>query len=96
MAIERWQIACKPEGKNPGPAPDDAEEGDQGTNMGGMIVYLVGPSGGRQELGRVGFVRANTSNPDQTFGDVLREFVETAREAVKMIAELTTPREGLQ
>jgi hypothetical protein len=50
----------------------------------------------RQEIARVGFVRRNTMNPDAEFADKLREVVDTAREAAKMIAELTTTQEGLQ
>lgn len=85
-----WRIACRPEGRYE-PASGDAES----VNTGGMVVYLVhGPS--RQEIARVGFVRRNTMNPDAEFADKLREVVDTAREAAKMIAELTTTQEGLQ
>jgi hypothetical protein len=85
-----WRIACRPEGRYE-PAADDAES----VNTGGMVVYLVHGSS-RQEIARVGFVRRNTMNPDAEFADKLREVVDTAREAAKMIAELTTTQEGLQ
>jgi hypothetical protein len=87
-----WRIACRPEGRyEPASGDEDAES----VNRGGMIVYLVHASS-RQEIARVGFVRRNTMNPDAEFADKLREVVDTAREAAKMIAELTTTQEGLQ
>ena len=93
-----WRITCKPEGRyEPAPVDDNAPEAErESVNMGGMVVYLVGPGSGRAEIARVGFVRRNTMNPDADFTAKLGEVVETAREAAKMIAELTTTQEGLQ
>jgi len=97
--VETWRITCKPEGRyEPAEVPDDvpADVEPESVNMGGMVVYLVGPGGGRQEIARVGFVRRNTQNPDESFAEKLHDVVDTAREAAKMIAELTTTQEGLQ
>lgn len=89
-----WRIACRPEGRYE-LTEGDTDEERESVNTGGMIVYLM-HGGTRQEIARVGFVRRNTMNPEAEFADKLREVVDTAREAAKMIAELTSTQEGLQ
>ena len=75
-----WQIAVKPQGENPGK--------EEGRNDGGMIVYLLGPNGLREEVKRVAFVRENSNRPDMPFDEALADTMRTARAAVDTVNEL--------
>jgi hypothetical protein len=87
-----WKVLVEPEGRNPGPPPEGEEppkEGAQGTNQGGMVVYLTGAHGGRHEVARVAWVRRNSKNPDTAFEEQLRAEVDKAKKAVEVMEELT-------
>lgn len=79
-----WKISAKPEGRNGG-----------GKNEGGMVVYLVS-AGGREEVERVAFDRANSKNPDVTYEDQLDMTVGKARKSIEVLAELTAGAGELQ
>jgi hypothetical protein len=81
-----WKVVMRPEGRNPAPDPD-AEDGSQGRNEGGMVIYLEN-GGVREEVGRVAFERANSTHPEVEFKDQLRVEVGKAQDAVAALAEL--------
>jgi hypothetical protein len=81
-----WKVVIRPEGNNPAEDPD-AEEGAQGRNEGGMIVYLEN-GGVREEVGRVAFERANSAHPDVDFRTQLRHEVDTATAAVEALRDM--------
>lgn len=81
-----WKIVTEPKGKNPGVLKKAAGEAgvlgnDTADNIGGIIIYLVGEDGVKEELSRVAFVRRNSKNPDTPFKDQLRIEVEKAHAA---------------
>lgn len=75
-----WRIVCKPEGHNPG--------SEEGRNEGGMVVYVSAGTGGREEIGRVAFERANSTHPDVSYADQLSTFMEAARETIRLMEDL--------
>jgi hypothetical protein len=83
-----WRIECRPEGHNPGT--------EDGRNEGGMVVYVVGGAGGREEIGRVAFERNNSTHPDVTYADQLSTYMEAARETIRMITDLQAEAGVLQ
>jgi len=82
-----WKVVMRPEGNNPAPDPD-AEEGSQGRNEGGMVIYLEN-AGVREEVSRVAFVRENSTHPDVSFTDALQAEMNTAHAAVDALKEWT-------
>ena len=89
--MPEMRVLVEPQGRNPGPLPEgeEAPEGTQGTNQGGMIIYISGSDFGRQEVARVAWVRRNSKNPDVPFADQLRAEVDKAKQAIDVINELT-------
>jgi hypothetical protein len=81
-----WKVVMRPEGRNPAPNPD-AEEGSQGRNEGGMVIYLEN-QGVREEVTRVAFERANSTHPETEFKDQLRAEVSKAHDAVAALREM--------
>jgi hypothetical protein len=103
MKMAGWRIVVEPEGKNPGAPPppvEGAEQTDeipQGTNEGGMIVYLADDGGhSKREVSRVAWVRRNGANPDVAFHEQLRAEVDKAKQAIDLINELTAGAGQLQ
>lgn len=63
------------------------DEGDVGTNAGGILVYLQDDSGPEREVSRVLFVRRNSSNKTKSFKAQLREVLDVAGEAARAMNE---------
>lgn len=82
-----WKVVMRPEGRNPALDPD-AEEGSQGRNEGGLVIYLEN-AGVREEVSRVAFVRAHSTHPDLSFRDALAQEMDTAQAAVTALREWT-------
>lgn len=81
-----WKVVMRPEGRNPALDPD-AEEGSQGRNEGGLVIYLEN-GGVREEVSRVAFVRANSTHPDMDFKTALAGEIETAQTAVTALNDM--------
>jgi hypothetical protein len=71
MAASDWTVVADPEGEN-----------DDDRNRAAMVVYLTDGSI-KKEIGRVGFLRANTANPDVSFEDALELVVTKGKSALK-------------
>lgn len=82
-----WKITVHPRGQNPG---------NSGQNEGGMIVYLSHVQHGKQEVHRVAFVRANSTDGDaeKKFDDKLDEVMATAHKAATVLNELDAGSTG--
>lgn len=80
-----WELSMAPHGANPG--------SEEGRNEGGMVVYLINRTdsgvAGKEEVGRVAWERQNSTHPDVEFNDQLDAYVERARHAIRVLAELT-------
>jgi hypothetical protein len=81
-----WKVVMRPLGNNPAPNAD-AEDGEQGRNEGGMVIYLENQSV-REEVTRVAFERANSTHPDVSFRDQLAHEMQTAHDAVAALKEM--------
>jgi hypothetical protein len=98
----QWIVVCEVEGKNPGLVAK-AKQALTGRNEGGVIVRLGDNDGRTEEVARVGFMRRNTSNPDDQFKPALGRVLQIANDAAvalndqeRLIAELlaeTKPEE---
>lgn len=81
--MAEWKIIVEPIADN--------GASDKGKNKGGMRVLLASSTDGLpQEVNRVAFERKNSSHPEVSFEDQLREVVGTARAAVKILTEQLT------
>jgi len=93
----QWEVVAEPVGKNaelkPGKgkgrkrltgAKDDADK----DNVGGIVVY-VALGARREEVSRVGFIRAASENPDVSFKDKLDEIIGVAEKTRDELNKLT-------
>ena len=86
-----WKVVTEPIGANPALKPEAAqkrgrkrltgskEEQDK-DNVGGIIVS-VQKGGQKHEVARVGFVRATSENPNDSFDDKLDEVIAIAQKS---------------
>lgn len=65
-----WKVVADPEGAN-----------DDERNRAAMVVYLTNGTA-KTEIGRVGFARQNTANPDVSFEDALELLVTKGKTAL--------------
>lgn len=77
-----WKIIVEPIGDN--------GVSEKKKNKGGMAVFLTSTGGAHQEVTRIAFERKNSSHPETSFEDQLRESVETARAALAILREQLT------
>lgn len=78
-AREPWEIVARPKGSN-----------QDGKNDSGIIVELRNRSGTVEEVDRILYVRANSTNPDVDFKTQFAKTIGTAREAVTGLNKLFT------
>lgn len=75
MASGKWSIVAEPQARNTG-----------GKNEGGIVLYVVNPSGGgKSEVSRVAFIRRNSKNPKNSLAVQLQREVARARTAVDIL-----------
>lgn len=79
--MSEWQLKIEPEG--------DHGESNPGINQGGMVIYLVSPSGAQEEFSRVAFVRRNSKNPKTSWKNQWQREKARALEALKVLNEST-------
>lgn len=79
-----YKIVAEAKGENTSSAPETAE------NKGGIVIYLqqIGGNPNRQEVERVAFDRARSTNPRVPFDVQLEKSLNKARAAVKSLNEL--------
>lgn len=83
-ATPRWTIVARPVGNN-----------RDGVNKGGLVIELKhAGSGALEEVDRIGFDRANTTNPNLDFKARRTQVMETAREAVNALNEIVAHKPG--
>lgn len=80
-----WIVICDPEGKNPGTLAK-AKSKVTGQNQGGMIVRITNGSN-TEEVGRVGFIRSNSSNKRVSFKAMLDKMTTLAWEVADELEE---------
>lgn len=83
----KYAIVCEVKGKNPGTEPKTKGKKD-GSNESGVIVYVQNISSGysnKEEIARVAFVRANSSNKRVAFKTQLKKVVADANAAIEII-----------
>lgn len=79
MSNTKWDIDIVPEG--------DHGESNPGVNQGGLVIYLVSPSGAKEEFSRVAFVRRNSKNTKTSFKNQWQREKARAMEALKVLNE---------
>lgn len=81
-----WKIVAEPQGRN-------VNNPGEKRNDGGLVIFLYRPSQStptymaeaRQEVNRVAFDRANSTNPDKSFSDMCDEVIAAAVHAAKLL-----------
>jgi hypothetical protein len=81
----KWIVVCDPVGRNPGTIAK-AKSKVTGSNEGGMVVRLTNGIM-TEEVGRVGFVRANTSNKRVGFKPMLDKMTALAWDVADALEE---------
>lgn len=81
----KWIVICDPQGKNPGTIKKKASE-VVGANQGGIVVRLTNGSQS-EEVGRVGFIRSNSSNKRVSFKAMLDKMTTLAWEVADALEE---------
>lgn len=86
---KQWIIVCDVEGNNPGDSGEPKNEGEQGTNLGGVIIKLSdGSYQGAREVGRVAFNRTvpkDKSDQKVAFKVQLEKYLNVANDAAKVL-----------
>lgn len=82
-----WLVVCDPQGKNPGTIAK-AKSKVTGQNEGGIIVRITnGDYGTSHEVGRVGFIRSNSTNKRTGFKPMLDKMTSLAWEVADALEE---------
>lgn len=96
--LPTWIVSAEPVGDNPalkagtegrerstGPADEGGYD-----NVGGVVVYVERTNGRRtkEEVARVGFVRASSENPSVAFKTQLDEVIQVARDTADTLNTL--------
>lgn len=93
--MNKWHVVTEPVGRNPGLRSKALEKVGRARktgakaekthdNIGGIVVYLQ-KGHIKEEVTRVGWVRATSENPNVSFRDKLREVMELAEESVAVL-----------
>lgn len=86
----KYAIIGEIRGKNPGVEPKTKGKKD-GSNESGVIIYVQrvdGSYSNKEEVARVAFVRANSSNKRVAFKTQLKKVTADAQAAIEIINEM--------
>lgn len=79
-----WFLVGKVEGRNPGPEPKGRSK-KKGKNEGGLVICVNHTHGHPQEVERVAFNRANSTNPDLDFDERVDQVIEKANRVLELL-----------